>query len=382
MFTIHSTYADHALYQGLGLLGCESFQETSRNGPVLVMPKPVTTVNEYPMRRVVFSADRDANPFFHYNEALWMLAGRNDVRWLDQFVKNFSERYGEQTPQGTYMHGAYGFRWRKHFDVEGGGDLSRVPDQLNTVIDLLKHEPTSRQAVIAMWDPVSDLAVKRKDIPCNTHIYLRIRKEDPKKYGVDVNNMNPDGSDYHILDALDNGVLDVTVCCRSNDAIWGAHGANIVHFSILQEYLARRIGVGVGRLYQVSNNYHAYRDVFDTLYPCAREPNRYKDGNAFVVPIITSPDEFDGDLVQYFSDNWMAKVYANTFFNDVAVPLRQSYALWRKGARSEAVVLLDHLHPGWDWVIAAKEWYSRRLTRAANKIKLEGDQNHDDGATS
>jgi thymidylate synthase len=55
-------------------------------------------------------------------------------------------------------------------------------------------------------------------------------------------------------------VLDLTVLCRSNDVVWGAYGANAVHFSVLQEYLAGRIGVDVGVMYQFSNNYHGYVD--------------------------------------------------------------------------------------------------------------------------
>ena len=45
---------------------------------------------------------------------------------------------------------------------------------------------------------------------------------------------------------IKNGRLQMTVHCRSNDIIWGTYGANAVHFSILQEYVAARIGVDLG----------------------------------------------------------------------------------------------------------------------------------------
>src|ERR1700733_5124864 len=106
MRTIHANCVDHALYQGLTLLEKSGIKGPSRNGDVLVMGCPVMTINHFPMNRVSFNERRNANPFFHLMEALWMLAGRNDATWLDQFVGDFSKRYAE--PDGK-MHGAYGF---------------------------------------------------------------------------------------------------------------------------------------------------------------------------------------------------------------------------------------------------------------------------------
>lgn len=52
----------------------------------------------------------------------------------------------------------------------------------------------------------------------------------------------------------------MTVCCRSNDLILGAYGANIVHFSMLQEYMAGKLGKMMGSLTQLSNSLHIYPD--------------------------------------------------------------------------------------------------------------------------
>src|SRR5271154_5758040 len=43
------------------------------------------TEYEKPDERVLFSQTRDANPFFHFFESLWILAGREDVEFLAQF---------------------------------------------------------------------------------------------------------------------------------------------------------------------------------------------------------------------------------------------------------------------------------------------------------
>ena len=51
--------------------------EDSRNGKVLSFPRPVTSVYQYPKERVLFSAERNCNPFFHFIEGLWMSLDRD-----------------------------------------------------------------------------------------------------------------------------------------------------------------------------------------------------------------------------------------------------------------------------------------------------------------
>ncbi len=70
-----------ALPEALRFLRQTGVPRDSRNGAVLQAPCPVTTVYRRPDERVLFWPERDANPFFHFMESLWMLAGRNDVAW-------------------------------------------------------------------------------------------------------------------------------------------------------------------------------------------------------------------------------------------------------------------------------------------------------------
>jgi thymidylate synthase len=354
MKTIEANCVDEALFRGLTLLESDGIKSGSRNGEVLVMPCPVMTVNNFPMNRVSFNERRNANPFFHLMEALWMLAGRNDADWLDQFVSDFSSRFAEERDTVTgksRMHGAYGYRWRHHFDVEGGGELG-APDQLERVVSLLKANPDDRRVVITMWDPVADLGKSAKDIPCNTHIYCRVR--------------NLRDLDY-ISEVRAYQVLDLTVCCRSNDAIWGCHGANAVHFSVLQEYLAARIGIGVGKLYQLSNNYHAYTSEFGKVWPWSGAGS-INDYNRFMDPtlIVTAPDLFDLDLAGFFGESWLYVDYSNPFFHHIAVPMRASYVAWRKALYEDARRVI-HEAPTCDWIIAATNWYHRKMTKRLEK---------------
>src|SRR5919109_5331256 len=124
MEVIQARNVNDAYFKGVHLLRRYGIREQSRAGEVLVMPCPVTTVYERPWERILWDEKRNANPFFHLAESLWMLAGRNDARWLDQFVSDFSSRFAEVS---GLQHGAYGYRWRKHYSM----------DQLDSVVQML-----------------------------------------------------------------------------------------------------------------------------------------------------------------------------------------------------------------------------------------------------
>ena len=141
----------------------------------------------------------------------------------------FVKRMLEFSDDGLIFHGAYGHRWVRYFGK----------NQLEIIINRLAKHPTDRRCVLSMWDAPGDLMGKMGvDVPCNTSAYFSI--------GV-------------------RGDLDMTVSNRSNDIIWGAYGANAVHFSFLQKYIAERLGISVGRYWQISNNFHAYEKVLGPL---------------------------------------------------------------------------------------------------------------------
>jgi thymidylate synthase len=363
---------------GLDLLVHEGVLEQTRDGPALVVPWPVTSVYERPTERVLRSARRDANPFFHLFEALWMLAGRNDAESLSRYVSDFGLRFAE--PDGR-IHGAYGHRWR----------YALGHDQLDAVVGKLRVNPQDRQAVIQMWDGRretktlsfsggaldtdcgdNDLLGDWRDRPCNTHVYLRVRND------IKANiHPPPQPRDPRDRELITGHVLDLTVLCRSNDIVWGAYGANAVHFSFLQEYLAGRIGVGVGRMDQMSNNYHGYVDTLDRIgdpVPLMEEPNPYEKRESYncwtTAPIGVDWEDWDNELRYFMSWHdalWSSSglapylyVSKNTWFVLTAAPLaRANYCRVMRNF-DKAVMHAQHIDAP-DWRGACVEWLERRI---------------------
>ncbi len=215
-------------------LSTEGIRTDSRNGPVIRFPKPVCLEYTDPRRRIIDHPVRDANPFFHLFETMWMLAGLRSVEPLNLYnsgMKNYSD-------DGVTFAAAYGYRWRHHFGF----------DQLATAVQKLQENPQDRRIVIQMWDPQELRKKDGKDFACNQQILLDTRPLESHTVGV-VKVGDPENKKY---------ALDMTVTNRSNDLIYGAMGSNLFHFSLLHEYLARHSGLEVGTYYHISKNMHLY----------------------------------------------------------------------------------------------------------------------------
>lgn len=321
--------------------------EDSRNGEVLVYPTPVCTSYQRPWERVLFSPTRDANPFFHLFESLWMLAGCNDVAFPAQFAKRI-ESYSDN---GKIIFGAYGWRWREFFGY----------DQLKIIIAELKKNPNSRRCVLAMWNAFEEYSIEDpevpllshsdlfiamnggKDVPCNTHAYFDVR----------------------------GGNLNMTVCNRSNDIVWGAYGANAVHFSFLLEYMAEQIGVPVGVYNQVSNNLHAYTGVYskEQLWAMsyeAAETNLYRKGKAKPMPLGSSISGWHEQLAE-FIENPTFPTNRENFFSLVCEPMYAAFKLHKGGDTAAAIRTLERMPEGNDWKLGSLLWLRTRQERKEKK---------------
>ncbi len=346
MQVIYAKHVDDALQQGVRLLKERGVILESRVGKTLEVPFPVSTVYTNPINRVIQNKDRDANPFFHIMESLWILAGRQDVKFLTEFNKRMSEF----SDNGVSYNAPYGYRMR------GGKPQD---DQVQQVIDILKSDPLSRQAVIQIWNK-SDLNHMTKDKACNLIVVFRIR----------------------------NNMLDMIVYNRSNDMLWGAYGANVVQFSMLQEYVSASIGIDMGTYTQVSNSYHVYLDgpggaLWDKLTDTNNGTSYYralvggKSENIYDQPSInlvrmkrSDMSTFNYDLRTFF------KIYdkhglpfigdkvdwESIYFEELILPMLSVYLVYKK---HKAEIALKFLHriKGDDWRTACETWLTNRIKK-------------------
>lgn len=336
--------------KGVRMLAQEGVLERTRNGPAYVMPTPVTSVYHKPTQRVLLNRKRNANPFFHLFESLWMLEGSNDVERLNTYIGNFGGRFAEDDGR---VHGAYGHRWRRAFGF----------DQLEAIVERLRKNPQDRQCVLQMWDcrdtKSDDLKGDWKDRPCNTHVYFRVRMDLQYYPAPIVGGLGPAGN------AVEKPMLDMTICCRSNDIVYGAYGANAVHFSILMEYVAGRVGATIGTMYQVSNNYHGY----DTTLPAVADAdNGVRHYDTFQpTPMATDWEMFDEDirsfmfwhktLVQHGSNQ--SVIFKNEWFTRVAHPMFHAHYLWKTAMKHTARTLVSQIAAP-DWRLACAQWMDAR----------------------
>lgn len=374
--------AFYNIVKGIANGDIETVRTTSRVGDVLQVQEPCTITYKNPRQRVLFNPARDANPFFHLFESLWMLAGRNDVAPLAYYSSKIKDIASDD---GRTFNGAYGYRWRKAKSTvmmpELGIEVLDEPkNQIQILIDHLRAKPDSRRAVLQMWNVEDDLLKLdvTKDVCCNTCVYFLIRTE--------VDNDSNSG------DVWVDKYLDMTVCNRSNDAILGMLGANVVHFSFLQEYMANCLGVQVGLYHQFTNNLHVYTanfkpDEWIGAYP----QDQLLEGEGetfrgFVLPddhtplavlnypgwgpdLVKDQKVFDQECVMFVENHrgeggmyaYEDPGYSEPFLATVAWPMMMAWHASKSKRKGTALAEWVPRIEADDWRKAAREWITRRL---------------------
>lgn len=310
-------------------------EEDSRNGPVISIREPTMLSLWNPTHRVLTDPVRDANPFFHVMEFIWMMAGSNDIQWIARFNKQMLE----YSDDGKTQHAAYGHRWRKHFNL----------DQVKKLIGMMRKDPKDRRLVLSMWDAEVDLGNRGKDVPCNTHAYFRV-----------VDDM-----------------LNMYVMNRSNDLIWGALGANIVHMTMLHELIALSTGIPIGEYSVFGTNLHIYKSVPNFDYYnhgiLSDSHDVYKKTGNVYVPLLQENESYADfvadavDLVHSYSGTsprirtfWMRYVGS------------EIYKVWLRRKLGLSFNVNDIVAD--DWRTACAEWIDRRDSKPPMG-NLGGDNN-------
>lgn len=330
---------NHGLANMLMLLKQQGVQEDSRNGPVIALPATVIVRHAFPQKCVIQSPLRNANPFFHHMEALWMLAGRNDLLFLTHYVKKMAEF----SDDGETLWGAYGYRWRYFFGH----------DQLPTIADELRINPNTRRCVLSMWNAwdhdgegISDMYKATsggRDVPCNTQAYFKVR----------------------------DGHLDMTVTNRSNDVLWGMFGANMVHFSYLLQYMAMQTDLPIGSYRQFSDNAHLYTKVLAEedidqmindlmLHDAYLDPKREQWQHVPFLATGETKRDWDEDLASMLSGEPDYQRLETKFFRGVSYPIWSAWEARKHGDKLTAMQNAKMITDPY-WRIACLNWLQQNM---------------------
>jgi thymidylate synthase len=160
-------------------------------------------------------------PFSALGELLWYLSGSDKL----DFIEHYISEYQNETEDGETICGAYGPRLM---------NFRGKYNQIDNIINLLKEKPTTRRAVIQIFDAKDvalDIEKKLKEIPCTCTLQFSIR----------------------------GGKLDMITSMRSNDAYWGLPH-DIFTFTMLQEIIALSLNVDLGVYKHSVGSLHIYKD--------------------------------------------------------------------------------------------------------------------------
>lgn len=157
---------------------------------------------------------RALSPYYAAAEVLWYMSGVSDV----DFISKFAPQYAHFAESDGKAYGAYGGRIFGEFD------------QLRAVVDLLKRDPDTRQAVVQFWR-ASDLqsAGSVKDVPCTLNWQFAIR----------------------------DGELHMFVDMRSNDA-WLGMPYDVFWNTTAMRIIANELGVRMGTYTHHVRSMHLY----------------------------------------------------------------------------------------------------------------------------
>lgn len=165
---------------------------------------------------------RNISKSYICGELLWYALGRKDVA----FINKFAGLWGRISDDGETSYSAYG---DIVFNRHGF-------NQVEKIIQLLCDDPESRRAVINFNVP-NENVIKTKDEICTIALQFLIR----------------------------DGKLNCTGIMRSND-VWYGLPYDVIFFTELTKYIARRVNVEVGTYTHHVISLHAYERNYDDIF--------------------------------------------------------------------------------------------------------------------
>ena len=170
-----------------------------------------------PKDRKIINKERKWNEDYAFAEWQWYLSGDRNTAKLGELYGKVPEIWKRMADADGNVNSNYGYQWERN-------------DQIDYVINLLKTEPDTRQAVITILD-MKEHDEFTYDTPCT----------------------------YAIQFTIVNDRLDMCVTMRSND-LWYGFCNDQYQFSKLQEMVSKRLEIETGVYYHFAHNMHLYND--------------------------------------------------------------------------------------------------------------------------
>ncbi len=157
-------------------------------------------------------------------ELLWFLKGDTNVHYLQ---KNGVRIWNEWADEHGDLGPVYGHQWRSWPDYQGG-----TIDQIQQVLDLIRHHPDSRRMIVTAWNPAE---VKQMALPpchCLFQFYVA------------------------------EGRLSLQLYQRSADTFLGVP-FNIASYALLLQMMAQVCGLQAGDFIHTTGDTHLYLNHLD-----------------------------------------------------------------------------------------------------------------------
>lgn len=152
-------------------------------------------------------------------ELLWFLKGDTNIKYLKEHgVRIWDEWADEDGNLGP----VYGHQWRSWPDYNGG-----TIDQIQNVINLIKHHPDSRRMMVTAWNPAEIEQMALPPCHCLFQFYVA------------------------------EGRLSLQLYQRSADTFLGVP-FNIASYALLLQMMAQVTGLQVGEFIHTTGDTHLY----------------------------------------------------------------------------------------------------------------------------
>lgn len=223
-----------SIYRVLEYIRKYGAKESPRGIPTWELLNASLTLKD-PIDRVVPDRARRMNIAFAIAEWFSFMYGVDDITFFQQFIKGYDKFssdgktldgcYGtrvnfEPVDQSTFLHGEWD---NQYWYPEGHAN------QVAMVIDKLRQDPSSRQAVISIYAKEDLLGAGGKNTPCTLTLQFLLR----------------------------DGKLNAIVNMRSSDVVKGLT-YDVFVFTMVQEYVARQLGVELGKYHHNAGSLHLY----------------------------------------------------------------------------------------------------------------------------